>query len=245
MRTISREDIIEHARKTFQPVTKEQFLAYFEEADKPLVDDADRVEVIMLVIDNDRAEASLAIEGLFKTEYPFKLTVYENKRNPRNTSKIWNKLVRESTAEYILIIDSDVIPQNDIITPMLEVLTRNPDVAAVGPVGFGALPLHQCEALKVDGNPIEVGANLSGCCFMFKKSTLETIGYWDEDFVFYGQDSEWGARAVSLKYKLFATPRAYIFHGSSLSATRLAAIGEMNPNHDSLIASVVTLAKTQ
>lgn len=207
-------------------------------AQKPLIDDKRRVEVIMLVVGNDRDVALKSIEGIFKTKYPFKLTIYENSLNSKNTSKIWNKLIKESVCEYVMLIDSDAFPQNDFLTEMVEVLESHPDAAVVAPVaGDSAVTTVQSMSPK-DFQEMETDGHISGYCMLFRKSIFEEVGYFDEDFYFYGQDSDWTERVLEgRKYKIYVVPRAYVIHGiggeASISSVRMEQAGEFDRMRDS------------
>lgn len=228
MSTLSRDHIDELMK--LEGISTKERDAYLGGYQASLFPDNQRVEVFMLVIHNDRVDALQAIEGLFKTVYPFRLTVFENSLNSRNTAQIWNKLTSESKSEYIMFIDSDCFPQNDIITAMAEVLNIYPNVAAVGPTGGGSLPAHHLvKELTVINN------HLSGCCFMFRKSFWEHMKF-DEDFIFYGQDSDWAQRILESEYEMMVTPDAQVIHGDSVSASKLKDQGLFNPGMDSYIA---------
>lgn len=193
-----------------------------KEAEKPLVTDEDRVEVIMLVVDNDRDVAADCTSAILKyTKHPFKLTIYENSLNSFNTAKIWNKLVKESTCGYVCLIDSDADPRNDFVSLLYNVLRRRPEAAAVGPAGDATSYINDYHRIY-DPNREEVAMydNLSGFCFMFRKSTLEEYGYFDEKFVFYGQDSEWTFRMSLAQKVVYVVPKAYVNHKTSVSSSR-------------------------
>src|SRR4051812_20927799 len=65
------------------------------------------VEIIILKFKEPEVEAECAKRIIENTNWPFKLTIYDNRQNTASTAKIWNKLIRESTCDYILFIDSD------------------------------------------------------------------------------------------------------------------------------------------
>lgn len=207
-------------------------------ARKPLITDDKRVEIIMLITDNDRDLAIKAIEGIFLTKYPFKLTIYENTLNTKNTAKIWNKLIKESTCGYVMLIDSDAFPQNDCLTEMIKVLEQNPRAAVVGPVaGDSAVTtIQQMKPKNTDG--METDGHISGYCLLFRKNIFEELGYFDEDFYFYGQESDWIEKILEKKdYKIYVAPRTHVIHGlngeASISSRRLEEKGEFNRSRDS------------
>lgn len=174
-------------------------------ADAPLSEEREkrRVEIIMLKFKEPTDIIDPAISRILQyTDWPFKLTVFDNRplpgeENNRNTSKIWNFLVRQATCDYVLIMDSDAyIPAKKTdpcwLTRMMESIDETGVVIPVSSCGGGA---HQ----HVSG-PQKYPSTMrnkdawSGYCFLVKKSAYEQIGPFDEDFYIYGQDSEWAIR---------------------------------------------------
>src|ERR1051325_1199138 len=62
-----------------------------------------------------------------------------------------------------------------------------------------------------------------GCAAMYRKSMLDQIGGFDEDFFAYGDDAELGLRARIAGWNCLYTPRAVVRHhrGSTLGLTRI------------------------
>jgi len=162
-----------------------------------------RVEIIMLKFKESPGIIDKAISRIVhNTDWPFKLTIFDNRplegeENNRNTSKIWNFLVKQSTCSHILIIDSDAyVPVTTDgpcwLTRMMESIDKTGIVIPVSSAGGGA---HQ----HVNG-PASYGTlrrnndAWSGFCFLFSKKAYAEAGPFDERFYIYGQDSEWAIR---------------------------------------------------
>ena len=168
-------------------------------AEKPLTDDKEtkRVEIIMLKYKEEPEIIDKAISKIIhNTNWPFKLTIFDNRLNSANTSKIWNKLIKESTCDYVLIIDSDAfIPSCEPcwLTRMMETIDITGIVIPVSSRGGGA----NQHVKNIEKYPSYQRNNdiWSGYCFLFKKNVIDLIGLFDERFYIYGQDSEWAYRA--------------------------------------------------
>jgi hypothetical protein len=166
----------------------------------PMKDDREikRVEIIMLKFKEDPEIIDKAITRIIhNTDWPFKLTVFDNRPNSANTSRIWNKLVYESTCDYVLIIDSDAyIPATKLspcwLTRMMESIEETGIVIPVSSAPGGA---HQ----HVSG-PEEYPSSVrnkdvwSGYCFLFYRERVWNPERFNEKFYIYGQDSEWAHR---------------------------------------------------
>lgn len=166
-----------------------------------------RVEIIMLKFKESPEIIDKAITRIIhNTDWPFKLNVFDNRplegvANNRNTSRIWNKLVQESTCDYVLLMDSDAyIPAMKTdpcwLTRLMESIDETGLVIPVSSKGGGA---HQhVQAAAKYGTSMRNKDAWSGYCFLFSKEAYAKIGPFDERFYIYGQDSEWAIRAGKL-----------------------------------------------
>ena len=177
------------------PTIYEQLKEIAELAKIPMKSEQEtkRVEIIMLKYKESPEIIDEAIQRIIHlTDYPFKLTVYDNRPNSANTSRIWNKLVADSTCDYVLIIDSDAyVPNTEPcwLTKMMESIDETGIVIPVSDAPGGSQ--QRVNAPEV-GTVLNKGA-WSGYCFLFKKSVWEKNKF-DERFYIYGQDSEWAIR---------------------------------------------------
>lgn len=201
-----------------------------ELAEKSLLDDKkiERVEIIVLKYKSPEMEKDCISRIIEYTQWPYKLNVFDNRGNGPNTSKAWNKLIKESTCDYILLIDSDAFVQNTIgkihgerqpegtcwLTEMMKAYKRYENVAIVGPVcGTNSVSTMQAMAPK-DEEGFTIDGHLSGYCFLTHKSIYDKVGFFDEDFCFYGQESDWIEKILEEgKYKIVIAPRAHVTHG--------------------------------
>lgn len=165
----------------------------------PMKNDEDirRVEIIMLKFKEPKEIINEAVSRIIhNTNWPFKLTVYDNRPNTANTAKIWNKLICESTCEYVCIIDSDAyVPDVEPcwLTRMMESIDERGIVVPVSSAPGGARQ-HVSGPKPYPSSELNTGA-WSGYCFLVDKMVFEHAGYFDERFYMYGQDSEWAIRS--------------------------------------------------
>jgi hypothetical protein len=177
----------------------EQFKEIKKLAEIPMTNDHDtkRVEIIMLKFKEPKEVIGHAVMDIIdNTNWPFKLTVFDNRLNTANTSRAWNKLVKETTCDYVLLIDSDCfVPKLSPcwLTRMMESIDETGLVIPL--VDNTGSPSHKAsEAQKYPSTSRNQGI-WSGMCFLFKKSLYEQLGAFDERFFLYGQDSEWAFRS--------------------------------------------------
>jgi GT2 family glycosyltransferase len=57
----------------------------------------------------------------------------------------------------------------------------------------------------------------SGCAALYRRATLDEIGFFDERFFAYCEDSDLGLRAVWASWHAWSAPRAVVYHKYSAS----------------------------
>lgn len=174
-------------------------------AAEPLADDRElrRVEIVMLKFKESPDVIDKAIHRIIHhTHHPFKLTIFDNRANTANTSKIWNKLIQEATCRYVLIIDSDAFVPANLdpcwLTRMMESIDQTGVVVPISSAPGGANQ-HRSGPLPYPNTAQNNGA-WSGFCFLIdREGEYQHIGPFDERFYMYGQDSEFAIRCGKRK----------------------------------------------
>lgn len=204
------------------------------------------VEIVVLKWRLPGVEVRCAEQIIRNTDWPFKLVLYDNRPNTPNTSRIWNKLIRAATCDFVLVVDSDVfVPRLEPcwLTRMVETFNA-PDCRLVVPLTNRCASPHQ----RADGPepyPAAVADNRvwAGFCFLMRRSLLDEVGPFDEDFVGYGQDSEFAVRLARLGGGAYVRRDVWVehLHGSSFKAA--AASGEHDAAADRAYAQELYLRK--
>lgn len=187
--------------------------------------DVKRVEIIILKYKSPEMEAKCVQHLIENTQWPFKINLFDNRPGTKNMSKILNKLFRETTCDYFVVMDSDCfVPKLEPcwLTRCMETFEKYPDCYVVSPaITRIGCPQQRASAPR-NSKPekfIEVFANP---CSLHRKDVFEKVGYYDENFLIYGSDVEWS-------YRLLHTPGCsaylrpdvlvdHIYHGSVAKA---------------------------
>lgn len=185
--------------------------------ERDLTSDSDtkRVEIILLTFNNPRVETK-CLEYLIKyTKHPYKLTVYDNSPNLANMSKIWNKLVRESTCDYIVIMDTDAYVEEGWLTQLMKTIDHKDVMVAAPILGNDRIKTPHQSMTKTDGPSIEGTEDVSGYCYLFKKEVFEEVGHFDERFYLFGQETEFFRRILKAGYKIYIDTSVVVEHEGS------------------------------
>jgi hypothetical protein len=265
---------IDHWKQTLECLCNGGIDAQLNMTKRGLVSDRDahRVEIIVLKYKLPNIERQCMSHLIQYTNWPYKVTWYDARNQPANFAKLWNRLIYESSCEYIVIMDSDAyVPpywleqmmacfQPDFIckksvvveksrkqTILDKVIDENAadvdvyadPVGVVVPVtkGPGAHAIQYKE--WKDKSPCLVQDQVSGFFFLFRRDVLDDVGYFDERFYLYGQDSEWIDRVVESKWNIVMHRGVCVEHDVSASIKQARKTGEFDYEADGQMTRLI------
>lgn len=228
---------------------------YVEEhydGEKPLLD-------ILMVTYRSEAFERAALDSIrVKTDVPYRLSVVDNNGDNRGLTQIWNEFARQSQADYLCFMNPDVVCGAGWSSRLLKAFEL-PGVVVACPsmpyMGNGkGDPCSRLQALDApeafDQNGCIIASRLDaladslpsivlddpycyGYCYCVSRAWMAGQGYFDEAFVYYGQETEFNYRTVLAGRRVVCVKNALVYHigqGSSggaktpelLSANQLA-----------------------
>lgn len=183
-----------------------------------------QVEVIM--IDNGSHDGSVEF---LEEHYPSVQLI----KFPRNTgfSVAVNAGIRNSRGEFIALLNNDTVVEADWITEMVRVLREHDEIGSTGckMLGYddrtlldgagdgyrrGGLPgrIGHRETDRGQFNKPRYILGPCGGAALYRRSMLEDIGLFDEDYFAYLEDVDIALRAQSAGYKCLYVPSAVMYH---------------------------------
>lgn len=193
-----------------------------------------RTSMEVIVVDNDSQDGS---QDALRERHP-EVTLIQNTEN-LGFAKANNIGFAASRGEAICLVNTDVIALDGVIDKLWEYLQIHPEVGLVGPrqinregqtrqnvrrfpslanaVGdylwlkkVGLVPGRALPpATYLSTHPAQV---LSGAFLMVRRTALEQVGPLDEDFFFYGEDTDWGKRFHDAGWGIVYHPEAEAIH---------------------------------
>jgi len=148
-------------------------------------------------------------------------------RNPENLGfvKSCNRGIAETSAEYVVLLNSDTIVSPRWLDKMVRCADSDPMIAAASPLS------NQCPHMWVKMLPgrtyfemaelVEAASDrvypdvttCEGFCLLLRRRAVEELGRFDEIFSpGYGEESDWCMRAVSRGWRTVAVDDTYIYH---------------------------------
>lgn len=197
---------------------------------------AGKIDFDIWVVDNNSQDDSIK---LVKTQYS-KINYILNPDN-KGFSAANNQALRKINNEFILLLNPDTEVPPNTLPFMLEFMESHPDAGAAsckglksdGKMDWGyhrGFPTPWASFLYFLGNDSlyhltsrdmekthEVDA-ISGSFFMTRKSVLDKVGFFDEDYWLYGEDLDLCFRIKKAGYKIYFVPDVTVTHHKGVSS---------------------------
>lgn len=170
-----------------------------------------------------------------------RVTIIENADNVGFGAAI-NLGANISGSDYICALNDDAYPSSRWLEALCDAAESEPDVGMcaslillgseegkVDSAGFGVYPDGTTKQIGHGESASKYqqrGAALmpSGCAGLYRRSMLEGIGGFDDEYFLYGEDSDVGLRARLAGWKCVFEPRARVVHDYSGSAGRASPL---------------------
>jgi GT2 family glycosyltransferase len=196
----------------------------------------------IVVVDNGSTDGSCE---LLEKGYP-DIKLVKNRENLGVAQGI-NIGVKHSTGEYVLLLNNDTIVDESLLKELLKVLERGDDVGVVGPkiyyfddpqriwaAGGGKINWRTGDVRLSGGDEIDKGQYesvteldyVSGCALLTRKDLFCKIGYMDESFFAYFEETDWCVRASNEGYRLLYVPKARMWHKVRASSRNISGFHE-------------------
>lgn len=197
----------------------------------------DEANLDIWVVDNASSDDSLQRA---KAKFP-KVQFIENSQN-LGFGRAHNEVLENLKTEYVLIFNPDTKINAGVLSYMTRYMERNPDVGASScklvldngrmdwashrgfPTPYASFryyflgndSLYHLTEKPMD-KPHEVDA-ISGSFFLTRKSVLDKVGFFDEDYFMYGEDIDLCFRIKKAGFKVMYIPEVFITHYKGVSS---------------------------
>jgi GT2 family glycosyltransferase len=139
--------------------------------------------------------------------------------------------------EYVLLLNNDVTVDSRFLEELVGAAQGLPDAAALCPkVYFHSRPTVICstggrvnawagaarqvgrdEEDRGQHEEIAVRDYADGACMLIRREALERVGFLDEEYFAYWEETDWCARATEVGYKCYYVPAARVWHKAARS----------------------------
>ena len=185
-------------------------------------------EYEIIIIDNASTDKSMEIIKECATRFS-NFTIIENEENTGFSYAV-NKGIKLANAEYSVLFNNDAFAEKDWLKQLVKVADEDKNIFSVGSLMVQHYNRHLCDDagdyVPLFGWTCKRGDGLSkdrytkqerifsacGGAALYRKSILNEIGLFDENFFAYGEDVDIGWRANNAGYKNIFNPKAICYH---------------------------------
>lgn len=208
--------------------------------------DAGRIGAQVILVDNASADGSA---DMVAAEFP-QVALIRNDAN-RGFAAANNQGFAIATGRHILLLNSDTLVHGDALSASVAWLDAHPAAGALAIKALNAdgttqMTCHQFPSLlnqflmasglwklkwprflgryhmtdwaRDSEREVEV---ISGCYLMLRRPVLDQVGPLDEDFFFFGEETDWCRRMRDAGWVLMFVPLGTFTHFGSVSAKKL------------------------
>ena len=198
----------------------------------------------IVIVDNYSTDDS---EALIKDKFPH-YTFIQTGANLgyAGGNNIGMKFAKDEGADYICVLNNDVITHPDFLQMLLKYLEANPDVGVVGPrvceydepnlvQSTGAMLDFRTGRVNVLNNRVpeeQVKGKVvpcdyvGGACLLFHTSILDKVGYFPEDYFLFYEETEWCLNIKQKGLKVICYCDAKVIHKGSASINQVSGLSE-------------------
>ncbi len=213
---------------------------------RSVYDNAAGLDLEVIVVDNASTDGSPA---MVESEFP-QVIQLKNTDN-RGFAAANNQGFEHCSGRHVLLLNSDTYVLSDVLLQSVQYLDTHPKVGAMGcrvlnpdktmqctcsmwprlldlvfmssglwklkkPQLFGRYQMTDWQ--RDTERDVEV---ISGCYLMVRREVLQSVGPLDEDFFFFGEETDWCRRMRDAGWQLKFAPTGEIVHYGSASARKL------------------------
>jgi GT2 family glycosyltransferase len=184
----------------------------------------------VIVVDNASSDDSVSV---IKEKYPQAILI-ESKENIGFTggNNIAMRYAMEHDAEYVWLLNNDTTVERDAMTALMRVAQSSPSIGLISSqvhyhsipdipqfagsyVDWELLEIEVSHSKKTKADPIfQTGSDvcLWGTALLIKRSVIDNIGYLDDRYFAYWEDTDYSIRSLKAGYKNVLCPESIIFH---------------------------------
>ncbi len=181
----------------------------------------------LIIIDNNSRDGS---RSFLKRLNRKNITVIYNYKNV-GCAKAWNQGIKASRGKYILFLNPDTYVSSDWLAKMVQCAEMDEKTAIVGnkQVNLQGVILH-AGVIEKDEHAVFRGVgekdspekfnqicdciDVCGACYLVKRKYIDKIGFFDERFFMYAEETDYSFRAKRLGYRVVYCPVTIIHYGS-------------------------------
>lgn len=198
----------------------------------------------IILVDNGSTDGSVEF---FRDKYP-EIEIIQNEENlgfaEGNNVGISNIIARGT--DYILLQNNDTVVDPRFLTELVQVIESDNTIGVVGPTVYyyGSPNKIQSAGAKIwwcigrsrhlrknrfdkgDLGEIREVDYIPGCSLLAKSELFSKVGYLNENYFAYWEESDWCIRVKKAGYNILYVPPAKVWHKGGSTSGKISGFGE-------------------
>lgn len=193
----------------------------------------------VFVVDNGSTDGS---QEMVRNEFPA-VRLIENGRN-LGFAAANNRALRQASGDFFLLLNSDTVMIEDAADILIDYMRENPRAGFCSPQLLNAdgsrqnsianfptlltelghrgllrkICPHRFYAKQFVADSPMVVESLVGAALLARRAMTDQIGFYDEDFFFFFEETEWCRRAGRAGWECVLVPQSHLYHLQGQSA---------------------------
>lgn len=190
----------------------------------------------IIIVDNGSTEQER--NKLKQISNSFVEIYYTDNHGFSGGSNIGIRFALRNGADYVCLLNNDTTVEPDFLEKMVQKAESSKDVGIVSPVLYdyynreniayygGVVNLFRGVVMSARSREEYVNLNTTcpffatGCCMLIKREVFKTVGFLDESYFLYYEDTDYSVR-VGKRYNLVLEEDAKVYHKESASTDKL------------------------
>lgn len=201
----------------------------------------DNYEII--IVDNGSAEDFLKLKKTYIEDDVIVINSGDN-LGFSGGNNVGIKYAIENKTDYILLLNNDTIVESDFLNYMVDdCLNNNDNIVVANKImylkekskiwyGGGSFSSITSRTIAYGINEEDIGkCNLkmkvsfaSGCCMLIPVEVIQNIGFMNEEFFLYCEDTDYCQRIQNAGYMIIYEPKSKIYHKVSASTNKITGV---------------------
>ncbi|MEK4443601.1 glycosyltransferase family 2 protein [Niallia sp. FSL K6-0077] len=204
------------------------------------IQEIDYPDFSVYVVDNGSNDGSLEKIQILTKKFPFPLIVIGESQNLgfAGGNNIGIKQAVKDNCNYFWLLNNDTIVLPNSLSPLVKTINTGNKVGIVGSKIYynnsnkiwfagGQINSLTLETSHIGMNVTDNGmydkekevGYITGCSLLFEKNLLNDIGFMEEDYFLYYEETDWNIRARNAGWIIKYAPESVIYHKVSASST--------------------------
>lgn len=204
----------------------------------------DYINYRIIIVDNNSTDES---ERILREKLPQYIIIQAGSNlGFAGGNNVGIKYALENNADYILLLNNDTVVKENFLNILVEKSISDREIGiAIGKIYYfsdkSKLWFAGGEINKFKGNSYHFGYNeidtgkynidryisyATGCCMLISAKVIDEVGYLDEKYFLYYEDSDFSSNVINYGYQILYCPESIIYHKVSSSTGHMSNLSQ-------------------